>query len=148
MSTTITIQGGTGDGNDVDASATSFAGDPSGVAGTVEFADTTPTTIRESEIEGLDADIVIRATGSILLSGPFDNNSGNVGDAASGVLALKSGWSLVLETSSPGGSIDLTQTSHGTGLDIVTPGGWTADGRDKCRARPCGVRLPGISQGE
>jgi hypothetical protein len=82
MSTTITIQGGAGDGNDVDLSTTSFAGDPSGVTGIVEFADATPTTIRESEIEGVDANIVIRATQSIAFSGTFDNNSGNTGDAA------------------------------------------------------------------
>src|SRR5262245_30595145 len=126
MLTTITIQGGFGDGNDVDLSQTSFAGDPSGVLGTVEFADTTPTTIRESEIEGVDADIVIRATENIIFLGTFGNDSGNTGDAANGVLALKDNRSLTFETRNSiaaldaAGSIDLTASASGTALEIVT----------------------------
>ena len=48
---TITIMGGTGDGA-ADGNNT-FAGDPSGVTGTVESSDTAPVTVFESEIENL-----------------------------------------------------------------------------------------------
>ena len=63
----ITIAAGTGDGA-TDGDDT-FAGNPSGTVGQVEAADTAPTTIYQSELEGLagDTDIVLEASNDITL---------------------------------------------------------------------------------
>lgn len=71
----VTLTGGTSDGA-ADGTDT-FSGDPSGTAGAIAFADTGPTTVFESEIEGLvaalTANIVIQATDSINATGTFTN---------------------------------------------------------------------------
>src|SRR6187431_1481821 len=69
MSATITILNGTSDGDDIDLSTTSFAGSPSGTTGTVLATDSTPTSIFESELEGIAAgtNISIAATTSITI---------------------------------------------------------------------------------
>jgi hypothetical protein len=71
----IVIQNGTGDGNDADALTNSFAGSPSGTVGTVISADATPTTLRESELQGIAAttSISLAATNSITINNLTDN---------------------------------------------------------------------------
>jgi len=71
--TDVTIRNGSGDGA-ADGTDT-FAGDPSGAFGTVLGADTGPTDIFESELEGLAAgvDIVIEATNNITIENLVDN---------------------------------------------------------------------------
>ena len=63
----ITIRAGTGDGA-TDGDNT-FAGDPSGTPGVVEAEDTAPTTIYQSELEGLsgDTNLVLEASNDITL---------------------------------------------------------------------------------
>ena len=76
MATDITILNGTGDGDDTDLSTTSFAGSPSGTTGTVLATDSTPTSIFESELEGIAAgtNISIAATTSITIDDLGDGN--------------------------------------------------------------------------
>ena len=87
MSATITILNGSGDGDDTDLSTTSFAGSPSGTTGTVLATDTTPTTIFESELEGIAAatNISIAATTSITINNLTDNNLNLAQTAANSV---------------------------------------------------------------
>ncbi|MCC6425515.1 MAG: filamentous hemagglutinin N-terminal domain-containing protein [Phycisphaerales bacterium] len=102
---TVTLQGGTDDGA-ADGDDT-FAGNPSGVAGTVVFTDTGPTTIFESEIEGLvgaaTADIVIQATESISAAGTFTG----------GLQLGATNLSLQVSNSAAAGSIDLSGVTIG-----------------------------------
>ena len=69
----LTIASGTGDG-DADGTDT-FKGSPSGVTGSVLFADTAPTTIFQSELEGLSAstNIVLQATGNLVMQDLANN---------------------------------------------------------------------------
>src|SRR5262249_28739957 len=70
---TLTVANGSGD-SDADGTNT-FKGSPSGVTGSVLFADTAPTTIFESELEGLSAstNIVLQATSSLVIANLTDN---------------------------------------------------------------------------
>ncbi len=124
----ITITGGTGDG-DVDGTAT-FTGDPSGVEGSIDFADVGPTTVFESEIEGLvgtAANIVLQATQSIVTSGTFGGGTLSLGAtnlslqtsnaAAAGVIDL-SGVSIV----STSGNIQVLGSTSGVEACDITLG--------------------------
>ncbi|MBI2969793.1 MAG: filamentous hemagglutinin N-terminal domain-containing protein, partial [Gammaproteobacteria bacterium] len=110
----ITIEGGAGNAT--------FAGNATN--GTIAFEDAL-STVFESEIEGTDANILLQANVGISANGTFDNNSANPGDLANGVLALKPGRSLTLETKNDdtAGGIDLTSSVHGDDLQIVTSNG-------------------------
>jgi len=136
----IVIRGGLlNDGDDDnDATATVFDHQTDTADGTtVNFDDTFTNDfgsaadfdIFESEIEGTNANFILRATNSISVAGTFDNNSGNPGDTVNGTLALQSGNSLTLETRNNGaaeaGSINLTGSAHTTSLAIVTSGAGT-----------------------
>ncbi|MFW6107375.1 MAG: filamentous hemagglutinin N-terminal domain-containing protein, partial [bacterium] len=110
----LIIAGGTADGA-ADGTDT-FAGDPSGLAGTVLFADGAPATIYESELEGLDADIVLEATQTITTSGDFTDDA----------VTLASDRSLTLRTRNQAGDgaggIDLTASLDGDALLFRTQG--------------------------
>ena len=69
----LTIANGTGDG-DADGTNT-FAGDPSGVTGSVLTTDTAPVTVFESELEGLSAstNIVLQASNNLIMQDLSDN---------------------------------------------------------------------------
>src|SRR5579885_677190 len=109
---TITITGGTGDGA-ADGNNT-FKGNPSGTAGTITFADTSPTTVFESEIENLNADIKLQATDSITTSGTFTNSD----------IVLQNNRNLTLEiqNGTNAGVIDLTTSTNGNALEVKTSG--------------------------
>lgn len=99
----ITIQGGSGDG-DVDGTAT-FFGDPSGTEGSIAFADVGPTTVFESEIEGLvgaaAANIVLQATDSINATGAF----------TAGLALGATNFTLQTSNATTAGTIDLSGVS-------------------------------------
>jgi filamentous hemagglutinin family protein len=100
----IVIQGGTADGTaDTTATTNSFGG---AVAGTVlygEFADAV--TVRESEIEGLNANIVLEAAHSVSASGTFTSG-----------LALAAGRSLTVQTRNDPG--DQTGSAKAAGIAL------------------------------
>src|ERR1700742_2014635 len=87
MATTITILTGIGDGDDADALSTSFAGSPSGTIGTVLATDTTPTSIFESELEGIPGttNISLASTIGITIANLTDNNLNLAQTAANSV---------------------------------------------------------------
>jgi fibronectin-binding autotransporter adhesin len=127
MSATITIFDGPGDGDDTDLSTTSFAGSPSGTTGTVLATDTTPTTIFESELEGIAAatNISIAATTSITINGLTDNNL-NLAQTAGNSVTFTAGTFTIL------GAND-TITTAGSALTInasttATIGGLNTNG--------------------
>ncbi|MBI2989004.1 MAG: filamentous hemagglutinin N-terminal domain-containing protein, partial [Deltaproteobacteria bacterium] len=70
---TLTITGGTNDGA-ADGNNT-FAGDVGAVAGKIEFQDATPTTVYESEIEGVNAAIVLEGTKTVTTAGDFTDDA-------------------------------------------------------------------------
>lgn len=109
------LQGGTGDGTaDANASTSSFGG---ATVGSVLFGEFGPSvTIRESEIESLDAHIVIEAQHNIRATGTFSNNR----------LDPVSGRSLTLRTrNSPGDEAGSAQAAgiHLGTLQLRTQGG-------------------------
>ncbi|HYA46200.1 MAG TPA: filamentous hemagglutinin N-terminal domain-containing protein, partial [Burkholderiales bacterium] len=119
----ITIQNGTGDGNDADAATNSFAGTPSGAVGTVLAGDATPTTLFQSELEG------IAATTNISLAA---SNSITINNLTSNVLNLAqtAGRSVTFSSGAGGFSMntgDTIQTAGGA-LTITTTGGATLGG--------------------
>src|SRR5690242_8546611 len=86
MPNSITILDGINDGDDLDTSATSFAGSPSGVIGQVGASDTAPTTLYRSELEGIAAatDIFIDAGDSLHIDSTLSlqQNTGSTVDFA------------------------------------------------------------------
>ena len=108
----LTISGGVSDGDDADASNAAFQGNASATAGSVLFADATPLTVFESEIEvqSVTANIILEATQSIKTIGNF------VGDD----VLLAAGSNLTLHTRNqagdPAGVIDLTGSLDGANL--------------------------------
>ncbi|HRJ49103.1 MAG TPA: hypothetical protein PKU91_01120, partial [Phycisphaerales bacterium] len=124
----VTLTGGTADGA-ADGDDT-FSGDPSGTAGSIAFADTGPTTVFESEIEGLvanaTANIVIQATESINATGTFTNGlelgatnlSLQTSNAAAPGTINLSGVSI----SSTTGNIQVLGSTSGTEISTVTLG--------------------------
>jgi fibronectin-binding autotransporter adhesin len=140
---TITIVGGTGDGA-ADGTGT-FFGDPGATEGTVLFADIGPTTIFESEIEGLvanaAANIVLQATEAITALGIFDGGELSLGatnftlsvsnDTAAGFINLtgvsitSTSGNILIEGSTSGiesNTISLGSISTGSGNITVTNG--------------------------
>lgn len=122
----IRIDGGSSDGSDdTDASATNLINDSgSNTQGTITFADEgagtpDPFIVFESEIEGTNANIVLQARNSITANGAFTGND----------LTLQAGRSLTLQTFNDAGAgagvIDLTGSSAGNNLNIVTSGAGT-----------------------
>lgn len=122
----IRIDGGFSDGSDdTDASATNLINDSgSNTLGTITFADEgagtpDPFIVTESEIEGTNANIVLQARNSISVSGAFTGND----------ITIPAGRSLTLQTfndaGAGAGSIDLTGSTAGTALNIITSGGGT-----------------------
>ncbi|WP_165873395.1 filamentous hemagglutinin N-terminal domain-containing protein [Parasulfuritortus cantonensis] len=98
--TTITIADGTSDGDDSDASDTTFSNT------TLAFAATPADyTIYESEIEGTDANIVLQATQSITLADLTDN-----------ALTLKTDRSLTLRTSNDTENGGITFADNGDAI--------------------------------
>jgi filamentous hemagglutinin family protein len=102
---TLTIANGSGDG-DADGTNT-FKGSPSGVTGSVLFADTAPTTIFESELEGLSAstNIVLQATNSLVISNLTDNllalpTTGSVAFQSNGTFSMDTGDTIRTEGAS------------------------------------------------
>jgi filamentous hemagglutinin family protein len=71
----ILIRNGTGDGDDVDDSNASFAGNPLGGIGQVQAGDATPTILFESELAGLatQSNVLLEATNSITIEDLNDN---------------------------------------------------------------------------
>ena len=112
---TITITGGSGDGA-ADGTAT-FQGNAT--AGTIIFTDASPTTVYESEIEGLNADIVLQASQTITTSGTF----------GSAQVLLQNNRNLTLQTRNQvgdgAGGINLTASADGVGLEFKTQGAGT-----------------------
>src|SRR5438552_169338 len=110
--TTITITGGSGDGA-ADGTAT-FQG--AATAGTIAFTDATPTTVYESEIEGLNADIVLQAKQTITTSGTFGGAQ----------VLLQNNRNLTLQTRNQSGDgaggIDLTASADAANLEFKTQG--------------------------
>ena len=95
---TLVIGGGTSDGA-TDGQST-FAG--AGTPGTVLAGDATPMTVYESEIENLNANIILQATDAIVFSGTFGGNA----------ITVQPGRNIKLET---------TGTS-GNGINMVVAG--------------------------
>src|SRR5205823_8068651 len=110
--TTITITGGTGDGA-ADGTAT-FEGKLT--PGTIAFVDPTLTTVYESEIEGLNADIVLQAKQTITTSGTFGGAQ----------VLLQNNRNLTLQTRNQSGDgaggIDLTASADAANLEFKTQG--------------------------
>ena len=136
---TITITGGSGDGA-ADGTATFKA---EAAAGTITFAEVSPTTVYESEIEGLDAHIVLQATQTITTSGTFGSaqvllqNNRNltlqtrnqVGDGAGGINLTASVDAANLEFKTQGsGTIAITGSTDGGAAGNVTLGKLTTSG--------------------
>ena len=103
--TTLTVANGTGDG-DADGTNT-FTGSPSGVTGSVLFADTAPTTIFESELEGLPAstNVVLQATSSLVIANLTDNllalpATGGVAFQSNGTFSMDTGDTIRTEGAS------------------------------------------------
>ena len=111
----ITITAGTADGAG-DGTST-FAGSPSGVAGIITFADASPTTVYQSEIININADVVLQAGQNITTSGNF---------GGSNEVALVSNRNLTLQTRNQvgdgAGGIDLTGSTNGAALEFKTQG--------------------------
>ncbi len=114
----IEITGGSGNGN-TDKSVAHFAGNDAGsAAGEILFANTGPSIVYQSEIEGQSqtADITLQATRSISTAGSFSN----------GALTLAPDSNLLIETRNLGsgetGLINLIGSSQGAGLEIETSG--------------------------
>ncbi len=87
---TLVIGGGTSDGAS-DGQST-FAG--AGTPGTVLAGDATPMTVYESEIENLNANIILQATDAIVFSGTFGGNA----------ITVQPGRNIKLETTGTSGS--------------------------------------------
>src|SRR5581483_10310683 len=111
---TITIQGGSGDG-DADGTDT-FTGDVSLTAYTILADDTVPTTIYQSELEGASANIILEASQSITTAGNFTNTQ----------VLIPTNINLTIRTRNTvgdgAGSIDLTASADGAALEFKTQG--------------------------
>ncbi|MBL8763922.1 MAG: hypothetical protein JNM07_06605 [Phycisphaerae bacterium] len=119
----IQIVGGTADGSDnPDASATNLINaSGSNTPGSIAFTDEgqgspNPFVVRESEIEGTNANIILQARNSITTSGTF----------VAGEVLLQNNRSLTLQTRNNGGdgagAINLTGSTHGAALIFRTQG--------------------------
>ena len=110
--TTLIITGGSGDGA-ADGNST-FTGNPSGTAYTLLYADTGPTTVYESELEGATANIVLEASRTITTSGTFTSTQ----------VLLPSNINLTMRTRNTAGDgvsgIDLTASTDGVNLEFKT----------------------------
>jgi filamentous hemagglutinin family protein len=123
----ITIQAGAGDGDDTDALNNSFAGSPSGVTGTVLATDTTPTTIFQSELQGIAAttNISLAATNSITinaLAGGNLNLAQNAGHSVAfqaGTFAMNTGDTIT----TAGGALSIITTAGGAAIGGLATGG-------------------------
>jgi len=132
----ILIQGGNGDGDDQgNNSPTALRNNPgSDTLGSILFSDEgatspDPFVIRESEIEGSDANIILEARNRIAVSGTFDNDAdgGGAADPGLNVVLLKDGRNLTLRTRNNAGDgiggIDLTAGGTLNNLEFKTQGG-------------------------
>ncbi len=113
----IVIANGTAD-SAADGTGT-FAGTPSGTAGTILAADTGPTTIYESELQG------IAATTSIALQA---NNSITINDLTDNTLSFAQTGVRTVSLTAGAGGITMQDTNDsitiaGGGLNITTTGG-------------------------
>ena len=113
--TTITIVGGAGDG-DVDGNTT-FQGVPSAVSGAVSFADTGPTTVYQSELEGiLGGAVTLEATDAITTTGTFTGSAVTMGNNTNLTLRTRNGGS------DGTGGINLVGSTTGVNLEWHTQG--------------------------
>ncbi|MCZ6845675.1 MAG: filamentous hemagglutinin N-terminal domain-containing protein [Alphaproteobacteria bacterium] len=136
----IEITGGSGDG-DGDGIDTFAGSDPGSVAGAILFSNMGPSVVYESEIEAQSttANIALQATQSVSAVGSFDD----------GALTLAANSNLLIETRNLGaaeaGFIDLTLSSQGQGLDIVTSGSGTITVRSGVGGdQDTPIRLPNL----
>ena len=111
----ITITAGTADGAG-DGTST-FAGNPSGTTGTITFADASPTTVYQSELQNVAANIVLQASQNITVSGNFGGCT---------CVSIPNDRNITLETRNQvgdgAGGIDLTGSAHGNNFEIKTQG--------------------------
>jgi filamentous hemagglutinin family protein len=108
------------DGDDVDLDPDLLVGD-TGTAGDILFTDlgdpsgVAPFTIYESELEGTDADIVLRANRSVIATGTFDHETEEYGEGLN-VVRLMDGNDFFIFTATPS---DLESTAF-AGIDLVS----------------------------
>ena len=113
--TTINIVGGTGDGT-TDGTA-AFEGAPSALSGAINFSDTGPTTVYQSELEGIvGGNVVLEATSGITTGGTFTG----------GAVVMANNTNLTLRTRNAGGDgtggINLVGSVTGVNLEWRTQG--------------------------
>ncbi len=113
--TTINIVGGTGDGTTDGTNTT--AGTPSNLAGAINFSDTGPTTVYQSELEGIvGGNVVLEATSGITTGGTFTG----------GAVVMANNTNLTLRTRNAGGDgtggINLVGSVTGVNLEWRTQG--------------------------
>jgi len=103
-----------------------FSGNPSGAAGTIASGDTAPTTIYESELEGISAttNISLTATNSITLSSLTTDGNLNLAQTAGHSVTFSAGASG-FTMANPGNTI----TTNGGNLNITTTGGASTIGK-------------------
>ncbi|NIU42649.1 MAG: filamentous hemagglutinin N-terminal domain-containing protein, partial [Gammaproteobacteria bacterium] len=140
----LVITGGSGDGDDDDDSPTSLQGS-SGASGPGEviFFEPTPSVVYQTEIEAQSAlsDITLQAGRKVSTAGEFND----------GELVLAQDSSLVIETRNIGdinaeNLIDLTTSTEGAGLKIVTSGSGTISVRSGVGGnRQSEIRLPNLN---
>jgi hypothetical protein len=108
------------DGDDVDLDPDLLVGD-TGVAGDILFTDLgdpsslPPFTIYESELEGTDADIVLRANRSVIAKGTFDHETEEFAEGLN-VVRLKNDNDFFIFTATP---TDLESTEF-AGIDLIS----------------------------
>ncbi|HSI43649.1 MAG TPA: hypothetical protein VK949_04855 [Methylotenera sp.] len=138
--TNIVIQNGLGDGDDADVLTNSFAG--GATPGTVSSGDATPTTLFESELEGIAAttNIELSATDNITIKDLLDNqlnlaqgalnsvsftsasfnmNSGDTIRTQGGAININAGTMILGGLNSGSGAINLTSTDTGNSMSLA-----------------------------
>jgi filamentous hemagglutinin family protein len=124
----ILIQAGIGNADDADGLTNSFAGSPSGTIGTVLAGDTTPTTLFQSELEGIAAttSISLAATNAITIAPLAGGNlnlaqtAGNAVSFQSGTFSMQSGDTIT----TAGGALNITTTGGAATIgNLATNGG-------------------------
>ena len=116
----IIIANGTGDGGTPPDGSTTFKGEPVGSAGTVLSGDTGPTTIYESELEGLAAatNISLAATNSITINNLTTDGNLNLAQTAGNSVSFSAGvGGFTIQNTAN------TITTAGGALTITTTGG-------------------------
>ncbi|MGH8621765.1 MAG: filamentous hemagglutinin N-terminal domain-containing protein, partial [Burkholderiales bacterium] len=121
----ITILNGSGNGSgDGDASTTTFTGNPSGTQGTVLAGDAGPSTLFESELEGIAAttNVAVTASNSITINNLADNVL-NFAQTSPRTVTFTSGTGGITMQD----TADTIQTAGGA-LSFATTGGATLGG--------------------